>query len=357
MVPRIHIPVIIIAGGESPEHEVSLASSAHLIQVLKPICKYLGVVYVAKDGTWGTQLPIPSHLEPPLPRHTILTLAQRLVGREVPAHQICVLPMIHGTMGEDGRLQGWLEYEGFAYIGSGVLGSAVGMDKAITKRICHQLAIPTLPWVEINQSTWQLNSQVILDQLTTLGPSVDSGHPRWIIKPNTLGSSLGVTAACTQHELSTAIGQAFKWDHTILVEQYLQHKIEIECAVIGKSNQVSLSTPCEVWNSSQIYDYQHKYAAARTPIQPASYLSSAHHTEIHRQVNELFAACRLSGMCRVDWLYSKDDHQLYFNELNTLPGLGVHSHFIELWRQSGKNLTALFTEILFTHPLISEHSV
>lgn len=346
-------PVLLLAGGTGPEHEVSLASAAHIRPALAELCPYFGVVYITKAGAWlaeGSAEASAANPSGTSPREVILGLAHELVGRHLLPADICILSVIHGAGGEDGRLQGWLEIEGFRYLGAGVLGSALCMDKATTKRLCHQSGIPTLPWLELSRQDLQggAKRQEIHAQLQQLTPPSAAAWPRWIVKPNTLGSSLGVVAAHTLAELEAAISAGFEWDSSVVVEPYLYAKLEIACAILGHDEHWSISEPGEVWSRGDIYSYKAKYHHPGTYIHVSASLTAAAVKSLKQHVRTLAAVCRLTGMARMDWLYCKLSQQVYLTEINTVPGLGPQSHFLKLWELSGKDLPAVLRDLLGT---------
>lgn len=346
-------PVLLLAGGTSPEHEVSLASAAHVRTALAKLCPYFGVIYITKAGLWqveGASDESALATTSAAPREVILRFAHTLIGRRVLPAEILILSVIHGGEGEDGCLQGWFEIEGFRYLGAGVLASALSMDKATTKRLCHHSGIPTLPWLELSRRTMQdgAQRQEVLAHLQELSPLPAVARPRWIVKPNSLGSSLGVTAAATLVELEEAISYGFEWDSRVVVEPYLHTKLEIECAVFGHDEYWSISEPGEVWSSGDIYSYEAKYHQSAAHIRVSQSLTPAEGQTLKHHARTLAAVCRLAGMARMDWLYCQSLQQLYLSEINTAPGLGPQSHYIKLWELSGKDLQTLLRDLLCT---------
>lgn len=347
MTKPFRIPIVILAGGQSPEHDVSLASADHMRSLLHDFCSHVAIVCISKDGKWHLKDHPPDHR---YARQIILDCASQMLNRQATANDLCVFPVTHGPMGEDGCLQGWLKHEGFPYIGCDVCASAVSMDKAISKRICNSLHIPTVPWIEISHHRWTHQRQDSLDHLHHTIPSPHHRSPcspRWLIKPNRLGSSLGVSAAGNQQELIEAIHEALKWDRTILVEEFISHRTEIELAVIvDHPHHCHISDPCEVWSKDEIYNYEQKYNSNESTIKVANNLTSTQTDQMKKHIRTLVETCKISGFCRMDWIYSRQRNMLYLSEINTIPGLGIRSHFIELWRQSQKDLPTLLLDLL-----------
>lgn len=341
MPPTITAPVMILAGGRSPEHEVSMASGDHMRCLLEPICKYLGLIHLLEDGSWKPHHDLGEAFI--CPDKLMAAYAHHLTGRWVEPSKICAFPVTHGSFGENGSLQGWLEMGGYSYVGSGVLGSAMAMDKVTAKRLFLQLNIPTLPWCEITHSTWKQNSEAALAKLGELsfaGEAVKS----WVVKPHCLGSSIGISVAHNHHELMDAVSQAFLHDHTVMVEPYLKERTEIECAVMVGS-VIKISEPCEAWTRNEVYSYHHKYGD-HTPLGVADYLSDAQRQKLNESVRRVVSAFRLSGLCRMDWFYLRDQGQLYLNEVNTIPGLGPQSHALQLWQLSGADISSVMYELI-----------
>ena len=342
MPSTISAPVMILAGGRSPEHTVSMASGDHMWHLLGPICKHLGLIHLMEDGSWkplhdlGEAFICPDKL--------MAAYAHHLTGRWVEPAEICAFPVTHGSFGENGCLQGWLEMGGYSYVGSGVLGSAMAMDKVTAKRLFLQLGIPTLPWCELTHKAWKQDAEAALAKLGKLS-FAGKGLMSWVVKPHCLGSSIGISVAHNHQELRDAISGAFLHDHTVMVEPYLKDRTEIECAVMVAGPVVKISEPCEAWNRNEVYSYHHKYGD-HTPVVLADYLSDRQRQKLAENVRRVVAAFRLSGLCRMDWFYSRDQGQLYLNEVNTIPGLGPQSHALQLWRLSGKDISSMMCELI-----------
>ncbi|MCY4381221.1 MAG: hypothetical protein OXC40_06620 [Proteobacteria bacterium] len=347
MPDKIDTPVIILAGGMSGERDVSLMSADFVEAQLENICQYVGRINISQTGNWEPKHPVPySHQDHH--NHLLRTYGQFLTGKDIDPRDICLFPLLHGSFGEDGCLQGLLAISGLTYVGSGVLGSAIAMNKVVAKQLCQYAGIPTLPWLEVSPEDWENNQNKVLkscheliDHQQPLG-----SPPSWLVKPVSLGSSIGVTRAQTKGELITSISQAFQYDSRIMVEEYLADRMEIESAVLGTPADFSISEPCTVWHNPEINSYHDKYFSDSTLIELASSLSEQSKAKLRTYTSTIFSLFRLFGLYRTDWFYCQSKDQLYFNECNTIPGFGERSHFIRLWELSGKTTHDLFTTLL-----------
>jgi D-alanine-D-alanine ligase len=300
--------VAVIYGGRSGEHEVSLRSAKSIIEALDPE-KYKVVHYViSKDGKWS---PRPIQPEP-----------GGNPGVDV------VFPVLHGTFGEDGTLQGLLELADLPYVGAGVLASSISMDKEMMKRVARERGLPVVDYFLPPRNGFV---------------TFENKFPMFV-KPANLGSSVGISKVHNMDELMAAIELAGSYDRKIIVERGITGR-ELECAVLGNQDPVA-SAPCEILPSREFYDYEDKYLLdqARTVI-PAD-LSPEQTAEIQRLAVECYRAVECEGMARVDFLLESATGKLYINEINTIPGFTSISMYPKMWEYSGLAMPKLIDRLI-----------
>jgi D-alanine-D-alanine ligase len=301
--------VAVIYGGRTGEHEVSLRSAKSIIDAMDPE-KYKVVHYlISKDGKWSPRPILPEPGGNP--------------GVDV------VFPVLHGTFGEDGTVQGLLELADLPYVGAGVLASSVSMDKEMMKRVATERGLPVVEYRVVS------------------GPGDaacgELGFPVFV-KPANLGSSVGISKARNCEELKAALELARTYDRKVIVERGITGR-ELECAVIG-NEEPAASAPCEILPSREFYDYDDKYLLdqARTVI-PAD-LSPEQTAEIQRLAVECYRAVECEGMARVDFLLESATGKLYINEINTIPGFTSISMYPKMWEFSGLAMPKLIDRLI-----------
>ena len=293
--------VAVIYGGRSGEHEVSLRSAESVIAAMDPERYEVLRFFISKDGRWQP--------------HAILPQPGANPGIDV------VFPVLHGTFGEDGTLQGLLELADLPYVGGGVLASAVSMDKDVMKRLCREAGLPVVEHVV--QWRGRLNAIAIEQRF---------GYPVFV-KPANLGSSVAVSKARNRAELEAALELAAQYDRKVIAERAITGR-ELECSVLG-NEQPEASLPCEIVPSREFYDYEDKYIldAARL-IVPAD-LPAEITEEVRRLAVACYQAVECEGMARVDFLWELPSRKLYINEINTIPGFTSISMFPRMWEATG----------------------
>jgi len=325
----------ILFGGRSGEHEVSLASAASVIRGLDPD-KYEAVpIGISKEGHWltgaGAQKMLPE----------VLRQGQRVMMNADPTDAALirldgsgggqrldvVFPVIHGTFGEDGTIQGLLDLAGLPFVGSGVLGSAIGMDKDVAKRLLQVAKIPVVPWITVRRHEWEANAEAIQKAIE------DAFSYPVFVKPATLGSSVGMTKVHGREELAPAITLAAEFAMKILVEKSVTAR-EIEVSVLG-NHEPKASIPGEIVPHREFYDYAAKYLEEGTQLLIPAELKSAQIKKIQKLAVEAFRALELSGMARVDFFLEKKGGKLFLNEVNTIPGFTSISMYPKLWEATG----------------------
>jgi D-alanine-D-alanine ligase len=297
----VKLRVAVIYGGRSGEHEVSLRSAESVIAAMDPERYEVLRFFISKDGRWQP--------------HAILPQPGANPGIDV------VFPVLHGTFGEDGTLQGLLELADLPYVGGGVLASAVSMDKDVMKRLCREAGLPVVEHVV--QWRGRLNAIAIEERF---------GYPVFV-KPANLGSSVAVSKARNRAELEAALELAAQYDRKVIAERAITGR-ELECSVLG-NEQPEASLPCEIVPSREFYDYEDKYIldAARL-IVPAD-LPAEITEEVRRLAVACYQAVECEGMARVDFLWELPSRKLYINEINTIPGFTSISMFPRMWEATG----------------------
>ena len=326
--------VAVLYGGVSGEHEVSIKSgqavAAALVEAGYPVVR----IYIDREGRWW----LANEGE-----RVILEQGGRLFGinhdRLVElGHVQMVFPVLHGTLGEDGTVQGLLEVLEVPYVGSGVLGSAVGMDKIIMKRLFRQAGIPTVDFVaatrrELSQSPGSIVAAV----------ESKLCYPCFV-KPANLGSSVGVSKAANRDELMAALTMAASYDRRLLVEKAVNAR-EIEVSVLG-NDEPQASFPGEVIPGREFYDYIAKYGDAGSQILIPAPVGEEIAMRVKQMAVEAFLALDLAGMARVDFLLDRDSGDLFLNEVNTIPGFTNISMYAKLWEASGIGFAELATRLI-----------
>jgi D-alanine-D-alanine ligase len=325
----------ILFGGRSGEHEVSLASAASVIRGLDPD-KYEAVpIGITKEGHWlvgaGAQKMLPDVLKGG--QRVMMTADPtdaalvKLDGSGGGQRLDVVFPVMHGTFGEDGTIQGLLDLAGLPFVGAGVLGSSIAMDKDVSKRLLQAAKIPVVPWMTVQRHDWESNPAEIQGAI-----ELKFQYPVFV-KPATLGSSVGMTKAHSREELAPAVNLAAEFAMKILVEECVVAR-EIEVSVLG-NHEPKASVPGEIIPHREFYDYTAKYLEEGSQIVIPAELKPAQAQKIQQYAVDAFRALELSGMARVDFFLEKKSGKIYLNEVNTIPGFTSISMFPKMWEASG----------------------
>jgi D-alanine-D-alanine ligase len=336
----------VLFGGRSGEHEVSLASAASVIRGLDPD-KYEAVpIGITKDGHWlvgeGAGKLLPEVLKGG--RRVMLTAdpteaAIIPLDRGAGAQRIdVVFPVMHGTYGEDGTIQGLLDLAGLPYVGAGVLGSAVGMDKDVSKKLFQSAGIPVVPWVTVQRFEWEKDPTGVREKIEE-----EFSYPVFV-KPATLGSSVGMTKVHKADELGPALDLACEFGMKILVEKAVNAR-EIEVSVLG-NHEPKASVPGEIIPHREFYDYTAKYLEDGTQLVIPAALKPGQIQKIQTLAVKAFQAIELNGMARVDFFLEKKGNKLYLNEVNTIPGFTSISMYPKLWEASGISFRELIDKLI-----------
>jgi D-alanine-D-alanine ligase len=243
-----------------------------------------------------------------------------------------VFPVLHGTFGEDGTVQGLLELADLPYVGAGVLSSSVSMDKELMKRICRERGLPVVDYAALSRAN-----------LDTADLCKRFGFPVFV-KPANLGSSVGISKAHNCADLEAAMQLAAQFDRKIIVERAIVGR-ELECAVLGNDDPVA-SLPCEILPSREFYDYEDKYLLDQAKIELPARISAEKTEELRRLAVECYRAVECSGMARVDFLLESATGRLYINEINTIPGFTSISMYPKMWEHSGLPMPRLIDRLI-----------
>jgi len=363
------IRVGVLFGGRSSEHEISLRSALTVMSAMDPARYEVVPIGIGRDGRWylradairmltdaaprlealaggGIEVSLLPHpagnslVEAPAngPRDT--TGAVRSAGRALPGALDVVFPVLHGSYGEDGTVQGLLELAGIPYVGAGVLGSAVGMDKDVQKRLLRDAGLPVVRYAVVERWQWRENPGRVADLARSLEYPV-------FVKPNALGSSVGISKVKSESALGAALEDAFAYDRKVLIEAACIGR-ELECAVLGNERPES-SIPGEIVlrGRHEFYSYESKYVdpdGAEVKIPAALTASQSEH--LRELACGAFRALGLRGMARVDFLARPALSEIYVNEVNTIPGFTAISMYPKLWEASGLPLGRLIDRLI-----------
>jgi D-alanine-D-alanine ligase len=308
----VKIRVAVIYGGRSGEHEISLRSAESIMKAMDRSKYEIVEYFISKDGKWR-----PKPILPEPGAHPDIDV---------------VFPVLHGTFGEDGTVQGLLELADLPYVGAGVLGSSLSMDKEMMKRVCHERGLPVVDYVTLARGCMDTD-----DVVARLPFPV-------FVKPANLGSSVGISKARDRAELEKALALAAEYDRKIIVERGIDGR-EFECSVLGNENPEA-SLPCEVFPSREFYDYEDKYLLDKAKFQLPANLPAEKTAELRRLAVDCYQAVECEGMARVDFLLERATGRLYINEINTIPGFTSISMYPKMWEQSGLGYPMLIDRLI-----------
>ncbi|MGB3534580.1 MAG: D-alanine--D-alanine ligase family protein [Microcoleaceae cyanobacterium] len=352
------LQVGLLFGGRSGEHEVSIRSAQAIAKALSEgdnQTKYTVLpVYIQKDGTWqtlsqssqvlasGQPLPLPGSDTEIEPTMAAVSDDPGLIPQQTHIRGIDVwFPILHGPNGEDGTVQGLLTLMQKPFVGSGVLGSALGMDKIAMKMAFSQAGLPQVKYQAVTRS--QIWSNACVFPKLCDGLEAELGYPCFV-KPANLGSSVGIVKVRSRSELESALDNAASYDRRIIVEAGVEAR-ELECAVLG-NDYPKATVVGEITYESDFYDYETKYTEGKAdwlipaPIDP----------EIIRKIQasavEAFLAVDAAGLARVDFFYVEKTGEIFINEINTLPGFTATSMYPQLWQASGVSFAELVDRLI-----------
>src|SRR5246127_161296 len=371
----------ILFGGRSGEHEVSLLSAASVLNAIDKEKYDVVPIGITKDGRWLTAehaenlLTGKLTLEPrnlragdpeTTPSAAVLARGEAVVVPPEPVHRQTglvpfqtdaammrrasdrainvdvIFPVLHGTFGEDGTIQGLLELADIPYVGAGVLGSAAGMDKDIMKSLFIAAELPIVKHVTILRSDWKKDPRRVEKLVGKLKYPV-------FVKPANLGSSVGISKAHNKKELGPAIEEAAKFDRKIVIEQGVggnrEKAREIECSVLG-NDEAAASVPGEIVPIKEFYDYNAKYLDEGSQLIIPAKLTKAETKKVQELAVKAFKAVDCSGLARVDFLMDPKTRKIYLNEINTMPGFTAISMYPKLWAASGLEYPDLIDRLI-----------
>ncbi|MGA7244961.1 MAG: D-alanine--D-alanine ligase family protein [Terracidiphilus sp.] len=356
----------VLFGGRSGEHEVSLLSAASILKAIDRRKFDVIPIGITKEGRWlaaadaaglldGDRSAVTRRLRAGDPEATpgakllhegIPTLLAPVPGPQGPQGKAIdvVFPVLHGTFGEDGTIQGLFELAGIAYVGSGVLGSSAGMDKDVMKSLFAHAGLPIVKHVTILRSEWEASPRKAIAQIEAA-----LKYPVFV-KPANLGSSVGISKAHDRKELGPALDEAARYDRKLVIEQGVggskSRARELEVGVLGNDDPKA-SVVGEIIPGKEFYDYEAKYLSeGSVPVIPAK-LTRSEAKQIREMAVAAFRACDLAGLARVDFLMEPDGkRRIYLNEVNTLPGFTQISMYPKLWEATGIPYSDLITRLI-----------
>lgn len=340
------LTVGLVYGGKSGEHEVSL-STAFAVMNAFDFDKYEIVpFYITKQGTWkvGGKLTSPFADASELKleggdgtQAALNAVFSRLYGGEEAAVDI-MFPLLHGTFGEDGTIQGLFEMADIPYVGAGVLASAAGMDKGVMKKLFAEADLPQCEYCYFNHSQWERGSHDLLQ-----GIEDKLGYPCFV-KPANLGSSVGISKAKDAEQLRRAIETAFRFDSKIIVEEFVDAR-EVEVSVLGNDEPMA-SVPGEIVSSGEYYDYSAKYTDGKSEMLIPAPVEPDTADRLREFAITAFKAIEGNGITRADFFIRRSDGAIMINEVNTMPGFTPYSMYPLLWRETGVSYRELLDRMI-----------
>jgi D-alanine-D-alanine ligase len=328
--------VALFFGGRSAEHEISCVSAVSTLEALEERGHEVTPVGIDRSGGWHLADPTARPLEAAGPDVTLEVPGGRLLTAQGPVVVDVAFPVLHGPFGEDGTVQGAFEMAGLAYVGSGVLGSALGMDKDVAKRLCREAGIPVSDHLVIRRSEWLDGPTDIVDRVVG-----ELGFPVFA-KPAALGSSVGISRADDAGSLKQAIDDAFSHGDKVVVEAEVRGR-EIEVAVLEGPRA---SVPGEIVVHDGWYTYDAKYRDDATELIVPAPLSEAAATWVRDLACRVFEVLECQGLARVDFFYEEGERGFLVNELNTMPGFTPKSMFPRMWAATGLAYADLCDELV-----------
>ena len=355
------IKVGVIFGGETVEHEVSIITACQAMEHMNKEKYDIIPIYISKDRYWYTgkmlmDIDVYRNFDDLKKYASRCCLTKKngefylqkttgLFRKDITTLDV-IFPIVHGNNVEDGTLQGYIETVGIPYVGSRVLGSALGQDKVVMKQVFAALDLPIVDY------TWFFDTEYLDDQEGIISKIAKLGYPV-VVKPATLGSSVGITYVKDEKDIKDAIDEALKYDTKIVVEKAVANLLEVNCSVLGNYNYQQTSVIEEVISSAEILSYKDKYIGGAKKSGSSKGMASASRviparidSNMEQKIKEIakkaFVALNLSGVCRIDFLIDKKTSKIYINEPNTNPG----SLSFYLWEPMGKKYSDLLDEMI-----------
>ncbi|MHB9144133.1 MAG: D-alanine--D-alanine ligase [Symbiobacteriia bacterium] len=352
--PKIRVGIIF--GGRSGEHEVSLMSARNVMEAIDPERFEVVPVGITREGRWlltgdpwlALQGGVAAAGGLPV---ALLGASTGEVGRQprLPAAAAgqavnlsdrvdVIFPVLHGTYGEDGTIQGLLEMADLPYVGGGVLASALGMDKVMAKTVWEQNGLPVTPYLAVLRRDWERSEDSVISQVEAA-----FSYPVFV-KPVNAGSSVGVGKAKNRQGLVQAMDDAVRYDRKILIEEFVDGR-EVECSVLGNDDPIA-SVPGEVVPGNEFYDYRAKYIDDNSDLIIPANLDAETTKKVQETAVAAFRALDCAGMARVDFFVTRQDSRVIINEINTIPGFTKISMYPKLWAASGLSYRDLISRLI-----------
>lgn len=350
------IKVGVIFGGRSSEYEVSIISAESVMNALDKNKFKVIPIGITKKGNWITgtntvkilksgfkhnlpsleKIVIPDATKKSLvPLNSKVRLKQKITEEKLDV----IFPILHGPYGEDGTIQGLLELANIPYVGAGVLGSAVGMDKVIQKQLFQAASLPIVKFISFLKEDWLKNKKSVINEI------LKKINFPCFVKPANLGSSVGISKIHTVKEIAKGIKEALKYDRKIIVEEGVKNPREIEVSVLG-NDRPKASQPGEVIPSGKFYDYNAKYIDKASKLIAPAMLPKKIIKIIQDIALKAFKTINCTGMARVDFLVEKKSNKIYLSEINTIPGFTSISMYPKLWSVSGLSYPKLLEKLI-----------
>ncbi|GAB2489351.1 D-alanine--D-alanine ligase [Alkalibacterium psychrotolerans] len=328
----------LIYGGKSAEHEVSIKSAHSILNIIYYEHYTVIPVYITREGKWFRGEDINQLDEVvsfdemnDVKAKTPFNFIEMMEGESV------AFPVLHGPNGEDGTVQGLFEVFDIPYVGAGVLASAVGMDKIISKSVFKEAGLPILPYKEVRLTDWRVDAAKVVDEL-----AAEFDYPMYV-KPANLGSSVGITRVLDKDKLKEAVDLAFEYDHRVVVEKSVKAR-EIEVAVLGNED-IHTSVPGELVKNKPFYAYEDKYLNEEVFRQVPSDISPELTKRLRELAAQAFHAIDGSGVSRADFFLTEEG-DVYLNEVNTFPGFTKTSMYPRVWAKTGLPYQDLIEEVI-----------
>ena len=344
-------PITVLLGGPSAEHDVSIVSGTAVAEALRGAGSAVRQVVIDLEGRWWwlpddhermarpqRDYDDPATLGADGP-HAVGEAIDRLAAED-PAPVVFIA--LHGPFGEDGTVQALLEAAGLAYTGPGVMASAIGMDKALQKRLWRGLGLPVVEWREVRVAAWRANREAVLGELEAF--AAGTGEPRLMVKPARLGSSVGMTLAHRPEERAAALDLAFRYDTMALAERYLPQARDLEVSIIGNEPPLGVYGPGEIVAGHEFYDYDAKYTPGLSETTTHAELEPGQRETIRKLARDAYRAIGAEGFARVDFLVREG--QIFLSEINTIPGFTPISLFPTLPAEAGLDFTAVCLRVI-----------
>jgi D-alanine-D-alanine ligase len=340
------LTVGLVYGGKSGEHEVSLQTAFAVMNSFDYDKYEIIPFYISKQGLWkvGETLSVPYSEVEQLKladatedMGTALNVVfSRLSGAEQKVD--VMFPLLHGTYGEDGTIQGLFEMANIPYIGAGVLASSAGMDKVVMKKLFADAGLDQCEYCYFNISAWKRKSHELI-----VGVEDKLGYPVFV-KPANLGSSVGISKATDKESLVKAIDFAFRYDTKVIIEEFVDAR-EVEVGVLG-NDEPEASVPGEIVSSGEYYDYAAKYTDGKSQMMIPAPVDSEVADRLRESAITAFRAIEGSGITRADFFLRRSDSKILINEVNTMPGFTPYSMYPLLWRETGVSYRALLDRMI-----------